>query len=158
MMLKHLYLLALLLIAVDTVPMWADPPKELSDAARKELKTLEGKWRVVRFVHSDRETAPEDGDDPIIVEFRGDTIDFAGSANGMVVDLEPAANPKGLDFMTRMAAGIFKKDSTCESVYKLDGNTLTWALYTGRDKNRPTSFNNPTEAGGIVIELKRLNE
>jgi uncharacterized protein (TIGR03067 family) len=158
MLMKHVIMLALAMAVIDVSPIRADPPKELSNAAKKELKTLEGKWRVVRFVHCCRETAPENGDDPIVVEFMGNIIDFAGSATGVVVELEAGANPKGIDFRTRIATGLFKMDSTYESVYKLEGDSLIWAIYTGRDKNRPTPFDKPTEAGRIVIVLKRFKE
>lgn len=53
---------------------------------------------------------------------------------------------------------MFKKGSTYESVYKLDGDTLTWAVYTGRGKNRPTAFDRPTDAGVKVLALNRIKE
>lgn len=135
----------------------AVPSKELSEEAKKELKGLEGKWRVVKFLHADRETTPEAGED-VVVEFKGNTIDFAGAATGAVVALDPATDPKCLDFKTPMGSGVFKADATYESVYRLDGDTLSWAVYHGREKNRPVSFDTPTDAGVMVIVLSRVKQ
>jgi uncharacterized protein (TIGR03067 family) len=134
------------------------PSKGLPEPAKKELKALEGKWRVVKFVHSDRETTPGMGEDEVTVEFNGYTIDFAGSAAGVVAELDPTTDPKCLDFKARVGSGVFTTGSTYESVYKLDGNTLTWAVYTGRGKNRPVTLDKPTDAGVMVLELTRVKE
>jgi uncharacterized protein (TIGR03067 family) len=141
-------LLAGLLAAAGPVPS-----KEPPEAAKKELKSLEGKWRVAKFLHSDRETTPGEGDDAVVVEFKGNTIDFAGSATGVVVELDPTTDPKCLDFK-----GLYKKDTVYESVYKRDGDTLTWAIYHGQGKNRPTAFDKPTAPGLMVIVLNRVKQ
>lgn len=108
------------------------PSKGPPDPAKKELKALEGKWRVVKFVHSDRETILGMGEDEVTVEYKGNTIDSAGSAAGVIAEPDPAADPKCLNLKAREGSGVFRTGSTYESVYKLDGNTLTWAVYTGR--------------------------
>lgn len=158
MILKHVSILAIGMGVIGVVPLLADPPQKLSDAVKQELKTLEGKWRVVRFLHSDRETTPGTGDDQVVVKFEGDTIDFAGSTTGVVAALDPSTEPRCLDFKVGVGSGVFKKDSTYESVYKLDGDTLSWAVYTGRGKSRPSTFDKPTDAGVMVMVLKRAKE
>ena len=92
----------------------------------------------------------------VIVEFKGDTIDFAGTAKGAVVGLDPATDPKCLDFKVPVGSGLLKKGSTYESVYRLDGDTLTWAVYHGRGRNRALTFDRPTEAGVMVMVLRRV--
>jgi uncharacterized protein (TIGR03067 family) len=129
------------------------PAEELPEAAKQELKSLEGKWRVAKFVHSDRETHPGTGEDEVLVEFKGGTIDFDGSATGVVVSLDPTTDPKCLDFK-----GLYKKDTIYESVYKRDGDTLTWAVYHGQGRSRPAAFDKPTDAGVMVIVLNRVKE
>jgi uncharacterized protein (TIGR03067 family) len=86
--------------------------KELPEAAKKELKALEGKWRVVKFLHADRETTPGTGEDEVTVEFKGNTIDFSRAATGVVAELDPATDPKCLDFEARVGSGAFKTGST----------------------------------------------
>ena len=107
----------------------------------------------MKFLHSDRETTP----DGLVVEFKGDAIDFAGVATATVV-ATPATDPKCLAFKVRRGSGVLKKGSTCESVYKRDGNTLTWAFYHGRGKNRPTALDKPTDRGVMVMVFKRVKE
>jgi uncharacterized protein (TIGR03067 family) len=126
--------------------------------AEKELKALEGKWKKVKFLHFDFESILEPGDDDVIVEFKGKTIDFDKMATGEVVEVDPATDPKCLDFKMLKGSSIFKNNSTYESIYKLDGDTLTMAVYWGRGKKRPTTLNKPTEARVIVMVLKRVKE
>jgi uncharacterized protein (TIGR03067 family) len=136
----------------------AVPSKELSEAAKKELKALEGKWRAVRFIHFDRETAPRTDDDPFLVTVTGGKIDFAGVAAAAVADLDPTSDPKCLDFKVGVASGILKADSMYESVYKRDGNTLTWAFYYGWGKSRPSGLDKPADPGLMVMVLNRVKE
>jgi uncharacterized protein (TIGR03067 family) len=158
MILLHVFMPVIVIGVACVAPLLADRPKELPEAAKKERKALQGKWRVVKFLHSDRETTPGTGDSAVIVEIKGDTIDFDGSAAAAIVELDPATDPKCLDFKARVGSGVFKKGSTYESVYKLDGDKLTWAVCTGRGKNRPTAFDKPTEAGVMVMVLNRVKE
>jgi uncharacterized protein (TIGR03067 family) len=153
MMLRNAFALATVL-GVVIAPTLADSPKELSGEAKRALKALEGKWQAVKFLHADRETTP----DALVVEFKGDTIDFAGAATGVVVTLDPATEPKCLDFKVRVGSGLLKQGSTYESVYQRDGDSLTWAFYHGRGKNRPTAFEKPTDPGVIVMVFNRVKE
>jgi uncharacterized protein (TIGR03067 family) len=154
MIIRHVFLLA---VGIGVVgPILADAPKELPKGAKQALQALRGKWRVVKLLHADRETTPGRGDVERVIEFKGRTIDFAGSAAGVVVALDPTTDPKCLDFKARVGSGVFKKGSTYGSVYKLDGRTLTWAVYVGRGKNRPVAFDKPKVAGVMVMVLDRV--
>lgn len=144
------------LALVFTIP--ADPPKELPPAAKDELKTLEGKWKVVKVLHPDLATTPAADGYEAIVAFKGSAIDFNGAGAGEVIELDPATDPKCLDFKVGKESGVLKEGATCESVYKLDGDTLTWAMYVGRGKNRPATFDKPAVKGGIVFVLERVKE
>jgi uncharacterized protein (TIGR03067 family) len=128
-------------------PTLADPPKKLPS---KELKAIEGKWTVVKFIHSDRETTP----DEVTVEFKAGTINFAQAAAGEVVELEPTTDPKCLDFKIKTGSGALKEGAAYESIYKLDGDTLTWAVYLGKGKNRPAGFEK--HDGVLIMVLKRV--
>jgi uncharacterized protein (TIGR03067 family) len=121
---RNLVAIALALGAV-VAPAVADPPKELPDGVKRELKALEGRWRAVKFLHADRETVPGTKDDPFVVMLKGGEIDFGGVAAAEVADLDPAADPKCLDFRVRVGSGALAKGSAYESVYRLDGDTLT---------------------------------
>lgn len=136
----------------------AEGSKEFPTAAKKELKALEGKWKAVRFLHPDRETTPGNDGDNVIVAFKGHAIDFDGVAAGEAFELDPATDPKCLDFKVLRGSGALKEGSTYESIYKLNGDRLIWAMHTGREKNRPATFDKPTVAGTMVIVLERVKE
>jgi uncharacterized protein (TIGR03067 family) len=136
----------------------ADPPKELSAEAKRELKALEGKWRVVKILHSDRETVPGTEDDPFVIAITGGKIDFAGVATAAVADLDLMTDPKCLDFKVRVGSGVLKAGAVYEAVYKRDGDTLTWAFYHGREKSRPSGLDKPTDPERMVMVLARVKE
>jgi uncharacterized protein (TIGR03067 family) len=142
---------------VVVTSLLGDPPQELPEAAKKELKALDGKWRVVKVVFSDREALHEE-EDGLIFSFNGRAIDFAKSGSGVVVALDPETDPKCLDFKTLKEFGVLRAGSTYESVYKLNGDTLTWAVHVGREKNRPVSLDKPTDPGTLVIVLSRVKK
>jgi uncharacterized protein (TIGR03067 family) len=131
--------------------------KELSEGAKKELKALEGKWEVVKVIFSDRE-AIHDEENRLIFTFKGNSIDFAKSGLGIIVELDPSTDPKCLDFKLLKEFGVLRKGSTYESIYRIDSDTLTWAVHVGREKNRPLTFDKPTDAKTMVIVLNRVKE
>lgn len=143
-------------MAVTSAP--AGPPKELSGKAKRELKAMEGKWRAMKFLHADRETVPGTTDDAFIVTIAGGKIDFAGVAAAAITDLDPTTDPKCLDFKVREDSGVLKENSVYESVYKRDGDKLTWAFFHGRGKSRPTGLDKPTVPGLMVMVLTRVRE
>jgi uncharacterized protein (TIGR03067 family) len=143
---------------VGVPPIPVEPPKELPEAAKKALKTLEGKWRFVKILHFDRESVPGTGEDTLTVEFKGKTINFDNMATGAVVALDAGTDPKCLDFTVPKGFGVLKKGAIYESIYKRNGETLTWAVCVGRGKNRPVAFNRPTDPGVMVMVLTRVKE
>lgn len=149
-------MLAIPLALVFTIP--ADPPKELPAAAKEELKALERKWKVMKVLHPDHEATPAADGYEVIVTFKGSAIDFNGAGAGEVIALDPATEPKCLDFKVGKGSGVLKPGAICESVYKLDGDTLTWSMHVGRGKNRPATFDKPTVKGGIVFVLERVKD
>lgn len=124
----------------------------LDKAALKELKALEGDWVVQRVEAGGKKHTPEDGEE---MKFTIKGTKWALPANGEqgeVVALGTSSNPKLIDLeSTRRGRGAIVR----EGIYKLDGDTLTFALYQGKEKKRPTSFDTPTEAGTVVFVLKR---
>jgi uncharacterized protein (TIGR03067 family) len=143
-------LLSVLLLAPAT-----DPPK-LSDAAEKELKALAGKWKVDAAVTADGDDSPKE---EMVLEFKGRKMLIAEKEVAEVTALDPEADPKCLDFkITSRLGPVLEPGTTYESIVKRDGDTLTWALYVGAGKKRPANFDRPTEAGFVVVTLKRVKE
>lgn len=146
-------MVAVLAVVLLLVP--ADAPK-LSEAAQKELKKLEGKWKVEKMATAGMELTLGPTDRELVMEMTaaGKWI-FTGKDKAVVVALDPAAQPKCLDLKS-VEEG---RDGTVdEAIYKIDGDTLTIALYQGKGKQRPTTFDTPKERDTILVVFKRVKE
>jgi uncharacterized protein (TIGR03067 family) len=123
----------------------------LGEAARKELKALEGEWVVQRIETKDGKQEPGDGEQISLI-IKGAKWTFGTLEEGEVVALDPSANPKLLDFKSVRKG---RADKVNEAIYKVDGDTLIICIYQGKDKKRPTSFDKPTEGDTVLWTLKR---
>ena len=140
----------------------ADPPKEkekeLPAEAKKELKKLEGKWRLVKAADANKESDVKESE-ALDFTFKGAemTMSFGDKSETLrVTAIDPTTNPKCIDFTEQRRD---KTERTLEGVYKLDGDTLRIALAIPKDgKNRPTSFDKPTDPRTMVWTLKRVKE
>jgi uncharacterized protein (TIGR03067 family) len=130
----------------------ADP---LDKAALKELKALEGDWALVRLEAGGKKHEPG-ADEQAKLTFQGTKWSFSATGEqGEVVALGTSSSPKLIDLKkTRRGGGAVVR----EGIYKVDGDTLTLALYQGTEKKRPTSFDTPTEAGTVVFVFKRTKQ
>lgn len=129
----------------------ADP---LSDAAKKELKKLEGEWIVKSIENS--EGKQDAGDELITLTFAGTKVSaFPWNQDSEIVALDPTANPKTVD-MKVVRKG--REDIIGEGIYKINGDTLVLVTYQGKDKKRPTSFDKPTEDKTIIWNCQRAKK
>jgi uncharacterized protein (TIGR03067 family) len=129
--------------------------KELPEAAQKELKKLEGKWKATKLVVEGREEEPQmDGRD-VIVEFKARKFLLADKDLFQVATLDPTTNPKLLDFKAVMDMGEISKGKTYEGIYKLDGDTLVVALYIGEGQKRPEKFESAEGSRVVVVTFQR---
>jgi uncharacterized protein (TIGR03067 family) len=127
----------------------ADP---LNEAARKELKALEGAWIVQRIEAEGKKHEPA-ADQRMELTIQGTKWSFRPTGEqGEVAALDPSCNPRLID-LTSIRAG--REPLLREGIYKLNGDTLTIVLYHGKDTKRPTSFDTPTEAATVLFVLKR---
>src|SRR5262245_42165810 len=124
-------MLAAIMLLTLSAP--ADPPK-LSEAAEKELKKLEGKWKAVKAVANGNEETPMmDGAD-VVIEFKGRKLLLNDKEVLEVAALDPSTDPKILDLKALVDMGGLRKDTVLEAIYKLDGDTLMLALHMGEAK------------------------
>ena len=126
----------------------ADP---LDEAARKELKALEGEWLVQRIETKNGKQEPGD-DERLSLTIKGAKWTFGTVQEGEVVALDPSTSPKLLDFKSVRKG---REDTVNEAIYKVDGDTLIICIYQGKDKKRPTSLDKPTEANTVLWTLKK---
>ena len=85
--------------------------------------------------------------------------DFTGVATATVVVLDPATDPKCLDFKVRPERARGAREGFDLRVgLQARRDMLTWAFYHGRGKNRPTALDKPTDRGVMVMVFKRVKE
>jgi uncharacterized protein (TIGR03067 family) len=146
---------ALLLATALLVPA-ADAPK-LSEAAEKELKKFEGKWKLVKEITSAGEQEPPE---ERVIEFKGRKMSLV---KGEKIELEissldPTTDPKCIDLKNVTKTGPIPEGFVIEGIYKLDGDTLTMAGYAGEAKKRPANFDPPKEEATGIWVLKRIKD
>jgi uncharacterized protein (TIGR03067 family) len=127
-----------------------DPTEKWPEAARKELKLLQGRWKIEKTLLACREVTPPEEQ---VVEIKGRFILADGEVEAEFAAIDPEASPKCLDLRN---LDPDRKDPVEEGVFKLDGDTLTICLYHGEGKNRPTGFDPPKDEGVVVVVLKRV--
>ena len=138
-----------------------DPPK-LSDDAKKELKKLEGKWKITKEVTSNGENDKASlgrGED-VIVEFKGNKVMIGAKEKYEfeISTLDGTADPKILDLKSTVEKAPITKGSVIEAIYKFDGDTLILVGYAGEGKKRPSNFDPPKDEGVGMWIMKRVKE
>lgn len=132
--------------------------KPLPEAAQKELKKLEGKWKATKAVTNGNEEVPSmDGND-VIIEFKGRKLLMNDKEVMDVAALDPSTDPKIIDIKALQAMGVTTKGQVYEAIYKLDGDALVMAVYVGEGKKRPEKFESPEGSGTVVVTLKRVKD
>jgi uncharacterized protein (TIGR03067 family) len=122
-----------------------------NEAARKELKALEGNWVVERIEAEGKKLELGDAERAeFAIKGRKWTFSIT-QEKGEIVALDPSCNPKLID-LKNIKMG--REAIIREGIYKIDGDTLTIAVYQGEDKKRPTNFDTPTETGTILVVFK----
>ena len=130
------------------------PPEapKFTEAAQKELKKLEGKWKVVEVSVNGTTSKAEEGDEDFVFTFKGSRMKAMIGKKLFqeveVVAIDPKSDPKCID---TGSADPKKTDVLEEGIYKFEGDTLYLCIYKGKDKSRPTNFDPPKE--GDKFEL-----
>jgi uncharacterized protein (TIGR03067 family) len=142
------------LVALTLSAPAAEEPK-LTEAAKKDLKALQGKWKAVKAVtNGDEELPTMDGND-VVLEFKERKVLLNDKEVLVIATLDPSTDPKILDIKALADTGPLRKGTVLEAIYKLDGDALTLAVYVGEGKKRPEKFESPKDSGVVVVTLKR---
>jgi uncharacterized protein (TIGR03067 family) len=148
-----------LLTAIVLLTPGDDPQPKLSPEAQKELKKLEGKWKVQKMAGKGMEIELGKNDPELIGEFKGTKWIFGTVEKGVekaeIISIDTKTDPKCMDLKTLEKP---RGDAIDEAIYKLDGDTLTICLYQGKGKQRPTGFDIPKDEGTVLVVLKRVKE
>ena len=133
-----------------------DKDKPLPEAAQKELKKLEAKWKAVKIVVGGNE---QEAGRVTSLEFKGRQLfvheNDKATAFFEVAAIDPSTTPKLLDLKALVDEGPITKGTVFETIYKLDGDDLCIAIYFGAGKKRPEKFESEKESMVVVVTLKR---
>ena len=129
------------------------PARADDDTAKKELKALQGTWKVVAATH-DGDALDRIVGGTLVIKDNNFTVKTKGGTElkGDLM-LVPAKKPKHIDFVHQ--DGMLK-DKTWEGIYELKGDTLK-LCYAEADseKARPSEFKTLKNSGLLYLELKR---
>lgn len=131
--------------------------KELTAAAKKELKALEGKWTGTKFVIDGNDVPAPEGDEKSI-EFKGRKFLVAGKEFFDIVSVDPSADPKLIDFKGLQDMGDISKGTVYEAIYKIEKDTLTIALYFGAGQKRPAKFESDKDSKVVLVTFERVKK
>jgi uncharacterized protein (TIGR03067 family) len=118
------------------------------DAAKKEMKQLQGTWVVSSFRQDGKAKDEMKGTELI---FAGDTVTLRlkkGSDTDekkMTYKIDPTKKPKAMDVFSG-------KDPTMRAIYELKGDTLR-VCHAKNESERPTEFSDKDK--GVIVTLKR---
>jgi uncharacterized protein (TIGR03067 family) len=133
---------------------------EKDDSSAKELKQLEGTWRVLKTNSrgkDSKEVAPEVAD-VLVIEGKKMTLtmgSFKDKKGKPIVQestlvIDPSKEPKWID-VTRMKAKISTK-----GIYELSGDKLKIALPITTNGTRPTEFKSRSDGKDLVLFYERV--
>lgn len=140
----------------------ADPEPKLSDAAQKELKKFEGKWKVEKEITSEFDRDPTDnGGAEVVLEFKGRKVTITRGNIKLemeVTALDPSTDPKCIDLKSVGKDGPIPEGAVVEGIYKFDGDTMTLGGYAGGERKRLANFDRPSEREAGIWVMKRVKE
>jgi uncharacterized protein (TIGR03067 family) len=143
----------LLLVLVAGVVVAADAPK---DAAKADLKKMQGTWQAVQVTYNGKEHPGLTGGKLKFV-IKGDVVTVEAEARlkkeyaKLKFTLDPSTKPGSLDIGV---LGGSQKGSNFEGLYELKGDELKFcAKILGMD--RPTKFASPAGQSIALVVLKR---
>lgn len=144
---------ALLLAVVFIFPWTIAVEAQKEDAAKDEMKKLQGVWQVTKWF--DPDPAPEDEVKSVTFEFKNDQIikrTDGRAREPLKVVLNPAKKPKWLD----LDAGI----EVMQGIYKLEGDELTFCVIAGSSSNqvpeRPADFKANKKKHHVLFVMKKI--
>jgi uncharacterized protein (TIGR03067 family) len=147
------------LLAVVAPGVADDKPKE--EAAKEEVKKLQGTWQVIKYVGQSEKEASADTIKHLTFEFKGNTVTIRWEKDEkgkeMEYALDPSKKPKSFDLPEGGADG-----DVAEGIYKLDGDELTICIIGGirNDKAapRPTEFKASKREKYTLFVMKKVKK
>jgi uncharacterized protein (TIGR03067 family) len=119
------------------------------DAIKKDLKALEGKWKVESFEDGQGKKQEFEG---ATLAFKDDNLEFTkdNETKKGKIKVNPAGKPKEIDVMPE------GKDDAMLGVYQIDGETLKICITDEPGGARPNEFT--AKERWVLVVLKRVEE
>ncbi len=96
------------------------------------MKKFQARWKATAATVNGEDALPNNGKDAFL-EFKGRKMLLTQNDKEMeffeIEAADPSTTPKLLDLKAVADMGPITKDTIYEAIYKLDGDTLTIALY-----------------------------
>ena len=123
------------------------------DAAKKEMKKLEGTWATVSIEAAGQKVTDEDKIKTRKLTTKGDkyTMKVGDETVQGTVEINPSKNPKTIDIKPDTGSN---KGKTLLGIYELDGDNLKICLALP-GKDRPTAFATAAENRQQLVVYKR---
>ena len=136
-----------------------DKPKD--EAAKEEMKKLQGTWQVTKSIGQSEKPAPADEIKEFTFEFKGNAVTVRkrkdDDGKEMKYTLDPSKKPKWFDLPEGGADG-----DVAEGIYNLDGDELTICIISGMRNDtpspRPTEFKASKPNKYTLFVLKRAKK
>ena len=142
-------------ITTLTLAFAAVEDPKFTEAAEKELKKFEAKWKPEKIVANGVEEKPPPDAADMLLEFKGRKIMLGEKHLFNITALDPSVDPKIIDMKALDSMGAIMKDTVYESIYKFDGDHLVIAIYVGGAKNRPIKFESEKDSNVVVVTFKK---
>jgi uncharacterized protein (TIGR03067 family) len=121
--------------------------------AKKELKSLQGTWKVTALTHDGKE-APKDAIEKMVLMVKDDTYTLkmgGDEEESGTIKIDPSEKPKTIDFVIKKGKD---KGKTQQGIYALEGDNLKCCM-SEPGKDRPKALASKKESGHILVVLKR---
>lgn len=147
-----------LLVVTSGLALGAPARKE--DAAKGDLKNIQGTWKVEIAKHGG-ESAPADYIKNMRVVFSGNkiiikvTIKDSRHTDEATFEIHPGKKPKAIEIIPQKGKAGSRP---VRGIYQLDGDTLKMCWVKGDKIERPKEFAAPVSTPYTLMVLKREKE
>jgi uncharacterized protein (TIGR03067 family) len=142
----YLFVVGFVAIPANGTP--APAPRKLTkeEQTKADIAALEGTWKIVSYQADGVERSAEEVAKMTPVTFKGYDYSFADEHSGKIINIDPTASPKTIDYSYGQWA-----------IYELDGDNFMDCI-SYKENDRPTKFVSKEGSGHILIKYKRVKE